>query len=107
MAKKLLIAQVATAVIVGGQRIVIQPGGELPDLSEHDQRELLASGAAADPEVQRAQSAARVQADKNARADFEAARDKVRAERASIAEADENKSPPPPPPPPPPPAGKK
>ena len=36
-----LIALVATAVMVAGVRTVIQPGEELPDLSAHDERELL------------------------------------------------------------------
>lgn len=39
-----LIALVATAVMVEGVRTTIQPGQELPDLHEHDARELTASG---------------------------------------------------------------
>ncbi len=44
-----LIALVATAVMVNGERTVIQPGQPLPDMSKHDERELLASGAAENP----------------------------------------------------------
>ena len=44
-----LIALVATAVVVGGVRTVIQPGEPLPELSKHDERELLQSGAAENP----------------------------------------------------------
>jgi hypothetical protein len=44
-----LIAMVATAVLVNGQRTVIQAGEELPELPEHDVKELMASGAAVDP----------------------------------------------------------
>ena len=54
-----LIALVATAVMVGGERTVIQPGQELPDLSTHDERELLQSGAAENP----ADTAAQAKAD--------------------------------------------
>ena len=41
-----LIALVATAVMVGGVRTIIQPGEALPEVSKHDERELLQSGAA-------------------------------------------------------------
>ncbi len=44
-----LIAMVATAVMIDGQRTVIQPGEELPELPKHDVQELTASGAAVDP----------------------------------------------------------
>jgi hypothetical protein len=44
-----LIAMVATAVLVDGQRTVIQAGEELPELPAHDVKELMASGAAVDP----------------------------------------------------------
>ena len=41
-----LIAMVATAVVIEGVRTVIQPGEALPEISKHDERELLQSGAA-------------------------------------------------------------
>ena len=44
-----LIALVATAVMLGGERVVVQPGEPLPELAAHDAAALLDSGAAADP----------------------------------------------------------
>lgn len=44
-----LIALVATAVIIAGERTIIQPGQPLPELSNHDSRELVQAGAAQDP----------------------------------------------------------
>ena len=44
-----LIALVATAVLVDGVRTVIQPGEPLPELSAHDERELLQADAAENP----------------------------------------------------------
>ena len=41
-----LIAMVATAVLVNGVRTIIQPGEALPELPEHDEKELLESGSA-------------------------------------------------------------
>lgn len=41
-----LIALVATAVMVDGERVVIQPGQALPNLSARDAAELLHAGAA-------------------------------------------------------------
>lgn len=41
-----IIAQVPTAVIVDGQRVVIQPGQTLPQLTDQDQHALLQAGAA-------------------------------------------------------------
>lgn len=80
-----LIAMVATAVMLDGVRTVIQPGQELPELSAHDSAELVASGAAQDPaqvaEAEKADAAAAAQA----AAEFEAARQRVRAEQASTA----------------------
>lgn len=47
MAKKSLIALVATAVMVGGERQIIQPGQPLPDdIDPRDRGELLAARAA-------------------------------------------------------------
>ena len=44
-----LIALVAPAVLVDGVRTVIQPGEPLPELSAHDERELLQADAAENP----------------------------------------------------------
>lgn len=80
-----LIAMVATAVIVNGNRIVIQPGQELPELPEHDEKELLDSGAALDPEALAASEKARKQEEQFAQQTFQEARERAIAERASIA----------------------
>ena len=86
MSKK-LIALVATAVMVDGKRTVIQPGEALPDLPKHDERELVASGAAENPEDTAAleKQAERDQAE--AAKEFAAARAKVQEKQASTAPA--------------------
>lgn len=78
-----LIALVATAVIMSGERTVIQPGQELPELSAHDARELVASGAAQDPGVEADQAKADKRAAANAQADFQAARKAIQEANAS------------------------
>lgn len=80
-----LIAMVATAVLVNGERTIIEPGQELPDLSAHDARELTASGAAKNPEDDAALAKADKRAASKADAEFEAARQRVRDEQASTA----------------------
>ena len=47
--KKALIALVATAVIVDGERLVIPAGQPLPELKDKDRDELLAANAAREP----------------------------------------------------------
>ena len=80
---KNLIALVATAVMLDGVRTIIQPGEKLPDLSEHDARELLQSGAAENP----ADTAALAKADERAQAaaaqEFEDARQRAQQAQAS------------------------
>jgi hypothetical protein len=44
--KKNLIAQVATAVMVNGQRRIVQPGQPLPEVDARDEKALLAAKAA-------------------------------------------------------------
>lgn len=78
-----LIALVATAVMVGGERTVIQPGQELPDLSKHDERELLQSGAAENPAEKAALAKADARAEAKTGAEFQAARERAMQERAS------------------------
>lgn len=78
-----LIALVATAVMVGGERTVIQPGQELPDLSKHDERELLQSGAAENPADTAALAKEDARAAAQTQADFQAARERALQERAS------------------------
>ena len=82
-----LIALVATAVMVGGERTVIQPGQELPDLSTHDERELLQSGAAENPADTAAQAKADARAKAAADAEFEATRQQVQQAQESTAPA--------------------
>ena len=80
-----LIAMVATACIVKGVRTIIQPGQALPELTEHDARELTASGAASNPEDDAALTkAAKLEAAQGA-AEFAAARKRVTQEQASTA----------------------
>ena len=81
-----LIALVATAVLVDGVRTVIQPGEPLPELSTHDERELLQSGAAENPADTAAQAKADARAKAAADAEFEATRQQVQQAQASTAE---------------------
>jgi len=79
-----LIAMVATAVMVNGERTIIQPGQELPELPEHDEKELVESGAALDPAAQAASDKARKQEEQFAQQAFQDARERAMAEQASI-----------------------
>lgn len=83
-----LIALVATAVLVNGVRTVIQPGQELPEQNEHDEAELLANGAALDPESAAATEKAKKQEEIFVQREFQEARERVMAERASTAPAE-------------------
>ena len=80
-----LIALVATAVILNGERAVIQPGDWLPELTPHDERELLQSGAAENPEDTSARARAHVLAQATDAAEFQAARKRVQQEQVSTA----------------------
>lgn len=80
-----LIAMVATAVLIDGVRTIIQPGEALPDLSEHDARELTASGAAKNTDDEAALAKVDKRAASKADAQFEAARQRVQQEQASTA----------------------
>ena len=77
------IALVATAVILNGVRTVIQPGEELPQLNKHDEKELLTSGAAMDPEKQVASEEARKQEETAAMQNFQQAPEQVQAVQES------------------------
>ena len=83
-----LIAVVATAVIVNGERVVIQPGRPLPELSEHDAEALQKSHAAFDPNLSAEASAAVEAAALAAAANFQAERERVQADRASTQTVD-------------------
>lgn len=80
-----LIALVATAVFIGGERTTIEPGQELPELSAHDARELVASGAASNPDDDAALAKADKRVAAKADAEFEAARKRVQQAQASTA----------------------
>lgn len=83
-----LIAVVATAVILNGERTTIQPGQPLPELSEHDARALKGSGAAFDPQLD-AEARDKVEAAAlTAAGEFQAQRERALAEAASIADPD-------------------
>jgi hypothetical protein len=82
-----LIALVATAVIVNGERTVIQPGQPLPDLHEHDARELVASGSAQDLDAAARQERQAQRAEIEANKEFEEARERVQGAAESIAAA--------------------
>lgn len=75
-----LIALVATAVIVNSERTVIQPGEPLPELTAHDERELVGSGAALDSAEAAKKAKRDAKDDSAAMADFENARKNVLAE---------------------------
>lgn len=80
-----LIAMVATAVILDGVRTIIQPGQALPELPEHDERELLQSGAAENPADAAALAKADARTKAAADAEFEASRQTVQLAQASTA----------------------
>ena len=77
--------------MVAGVRTVIQPGEELPDLSAHDERELLQSGDAQQPVDTAAQAKADSRAKAAADAEFEATRQQVQQAQASTAAAEDGK----------------
>lgn len=83
--KNPLIAMVATAVMVGDQRVVIQPGQELPEIPEHDEKELVESGAALDVAAKAATDKAKQQEEQFAQQEFQRAREAAMAREASTA----------------------
>ena len=88
-----LIALVATAVLVDGVRTVIQPGEPLPELSAHDERELLQAAAAENPADTAALAKEDARAKAAADAEFEGARQQVRLAQESTAPAKAAKAP--------------
>lgn len=83
--KTALIAMVATAVIVDGKRTIIQPGQELPEIPEHDEKELVESGAALDVAARAATDKAKQQEEQFAQQEFQRAREAAMAREASTA----------------------
>lgn len=89
-----LIALVATAVMVNGERTLIQPGEELPDLNKHDQAELVAAGAARDPARSKKDQEDAAAAAAASAAEFETARAAVQAAQASTQDGSQKTAPP-------------
>lgn len=78
-----LIALVAVAVMASGERQTIAPGDEVPELSDHDRKELLASGCVVDIDQQdKAEQARRKQEAKDGAA-FKESRRAVLAQQES------------------------
>ena len=84
-----LIAMVATAVVIEGVRTVIQPGEALPEISKHDERELLQSGAAQHQGDQAALDKADAAAVAAAEAEFAEARKRAQDEDRSRQQAND------------------
>lgn len=82
MSKKTYLAVVTVTCHIDGQRVDVQPGEPLPELSKHDVEQLLAMKAIRDPEADAAAEKAAAGAARAAQAEFKAAR------RAAEAEAD-------------------
>lgn len=87
MSKQQLIAAVAVDVFVQGQRLTLEPGQALPELSAHDTRQLLDSGAVHDEGARIAQERAQARSDQAAQTDFLEARERVRQENEARAQA--------------------
>jgi len=79
-----LIAQIPIATWVDGERVVIEPGEEVPGLSEHDAAELLGSKSVIDPDAVAAVQKKAAVADAQARRAFDAERAAVIAAQKSI-----------------------
>ena len=88
--KEKLSAVVAVSVVINGERHFIPPGDEVPEglLSAHDRRELLASGSIKSSEAEAAAQKAEEKTAAEARAAFEAERDRIQAARESVAAVD-------------------
>ncbi|MBX9935027.1 MAG: hypothetical protein K2Y10_00345 [Burkholderiaceae bacterium] len=78
-----IIAQVPTAVMVDGERVVIQPGKPLPRMTNHDERALLQAGAATNTEDAAALEQAQQREVAQGNAEFEAQRQAVQEAQAS------------------------
>ena len=83
-----LIALVATAVLINGVRTVIQPGEPLPELSKHDARELVGSGAAEPEGAQAAQQRLAQLQELDAQEDFAEARKRALEEQQAREQAE-------------------
>ena len=88
-----LIAMVATAVVIEGVRTVIQPGEALPEISKHDERELVQSGAAQHTGDQATLDEANATAVAAAEADFTEARERALDQESARQQANEEADP--------------
>jgi len=79
------IAKVTVVIMVEGVRTEIQPGQEVPELSDHDARELKACGAIEDPDETAAQEKGDARDKAKAARAFEAERKAVQAATQSTA----------------------
>ena len=79
-------AAVLVTCHVDGQRVDVQPGEPVPELSGHDVQQLLAMKAIRDPEAEAAEAKAEARADKAAQADFK------QAKEAAVAAAESTKA---------------
>jgi len=82
-----LIALVTVVAMVDGKRQEFAPGSELPELPEHDVRELKRMGSIEDLDETAAQNKAQAKSSAQANADFEKERQAIRAISDSIAPA--------------------
>lgn len=82
-----LIAQVHTKVMVDGEPQIIPPGAVLPEMTQHDQRALVSTGAAKD-------EAAQAQADKAAEKERAADAAAFAEARRAVRQAEQSTEPP-------------
>jgi len=79
-----LIAVVAIALFIGGERTVIQPGEEVPDLNAVDTAELKRIGSIQDEDEVRADQKTAARIDAAAAGEFAKARKAVQANNAAV-----------------------
>lgn len=84
-----LIALVTVVTMVSGARKEFKPGEELPELSDHDKKALLAAGSIEDTDATAKSRKAEVAAEKKALKDFNDSKAAVQAAQESIASATE------------------
>lgn len=85
MSNRTLIAMVATAVVVDGERVLVPAGQPLPPLSAHDERELVDARCAFDPAEAGAAQEKDLEAQFAAMRVFMEARERTLQAQASIA----------------------
>lgn len=83
MSKKTYLAAVMVTCHIDGERVTVEPGEPLPELSKHDIEQLLAMKAIRDPDADADAERTAARAEKAAQAPFKAARSAVAAEADS------------------------